>query len=74
MTTAAFTPSDVAHWDTLDHGKFADEKAAVAANLERVPLDAADRAEVLAEAIRLVEKARGANERQGVVESFLNAA
>ena len=58
-------------WDALDHGKFADERAAVRANLDRIPFDAAGRAAVLNEAISLVEKARKSNERQGVVESFL---
>jgi RHH-type proline utilization regulon transcriptional repressor/proline dehydrogenase/delta 1-pyrroline-5-carboxylate dehydrogenase len=71
MTHVEFSPSSVAEWDTLDHGKFADEPRAVAANLARIPLDAADRAAVLASATGLVEQARASVKKQGVVESFL---
>ncbi|MGV9010665.1 bifunctional proline dehydrogenase/L-glutamate gamma-semialdehyde dehydrogenase PutA [Brevundimonas sp.] len=58
-------------WDTLDHGKFADERQAVADNLARLPLDASERAAVLASATGLVEQARASAKKQGVVESFL---
>ena len=71
MSTADFKPSDVAGWDTLDHGKFRDEREAVAAILAATPLDAAERAEVLASATGLVERARASVKKQGVVESFL---
>ncbi|MFN3557770.1 MAG: bifunctional proline dehydrogenase/L-glutamate gamma-semialdehyde dehydrogenase PutA [Brevundimonas sp.] len=71
MTTVAFTPSSVAGWDTLDHGKFADETATVRGLLDGRPLDAAERAAVLASAIDLVERARRSVKKQGVVESFL---
>lgn len=71
MTTVAFTPSSVAGWDTLDHGKFADETATVRGLLDRTPLDAAERTAVLASATDLVERARASVKKQGVVESFL---
>jgi len=71
MTTVAFTPSSVAGWDTLDHGKFADETATVRGLLDRSPLDTAERAAVLASATDLVERARRSVKKQGVVESFL---
>ena len=58
-------------WDTLDRGKFADETAAVRALLEQIPLSPEGRQTVVDEAIDLVERARRSNERQGVVESFL---
>ncbi|HEY0926739.1 bifunctional proline dehydrogenase/L-glutamate gamma-semialdehyde dehydrogenase PutA [Brevundimonas sp.] len=71
MTTVAFTPSSVAGWDTLDHGKFADETATVRGLLDRTPLDGAERAAVLTSATDLVERARRSVKKQGVVESFL---
>jgi RHH-type proline utilization regulon transcriptional repressor/proline dehydrogenase/delta 1-pyrroline-5-carboxylate dehydrogenase len=71
MTTVAFTHSSVAGWDTLDHGKFADETATVRGLLDRSPLDGAERAAVLASATDLVERARASVKKQGVVESFL---
>ena len=71
MSTAVFTPSSVAGWDTLDHGKFADETATVRGLLDRTPLDTAERAAVLASATDLVERARRSVKKQGVVESFL---
>ena len=58
-------------WDALDAGKYADETVAVQTLLERIPLDRAAREAAVAEAIDLVERARKDNERQGVVESFL---
>ena len=71
MTPPAFNPSSLAVWDGLDHHKFRDEREAVAANLARVPLDSAERAAVVAEAVDLVEHARRSQKKQGVVESFL---
>ncbi len=69
--TTAFSPSCVAHWDSLDQGKFADETATVRGLLARMPLDGAERAAVLSSAIGLVEHARASVKKQGVVESFL---
>src|SRR3990167_754503 len=71
MTSSAFTPSSLAAWDGLDAHKFRDEREAVAANLARTPLDAAERVAVVAEATALVEHARRSQKKQGVVESFL---
>lgn len=71
MSTPVFTPLSVAGWDTLDHGKFADETATVRGLLDRTPLDTAERAAVLASATDLVERARRSVKKQGVVESFL---
>ena len=59
------------HWDALDQLKFRDEREAVADLLARMPLDPLERGAVVAEAISLVERARAAANRQGVVESFL---
>ncbi|WP_426042943.1 bifunctional proline dehydrogenase/L-glutamate gamma-semialdehyde dehydrogenase PutA [Brevundimonas sp. TWP2-3-4b1] len=58
-------------WDTLDHGKFADEPSTVRALLTASPLDSAARRAVVDEAVRLVEQARKSQKKQGVVESFL---
>ena len=58
-------------WDALDQGKFADETATVRGLLARMPLDGAERAAVLGEAVGLVERARASVKKQGVVESFL---
>ena len=69
--TTAFSPSCVAHWDSLDQGKFADETATVRGLLDRMPLDGTERAAVLAAAVGLVEHARASVKKQGVVESFL---
>ncbi|WP_397402226.1 bifunctional proline dehydrogenase/L-glutamate gamma-semialdehyde dehydrogenase PutA [Phenylobacterium sp.] len=55
----------------LDNGKFADERTSVAALLAAAPLSRQDRAAVQLEAEALVRAARGATNRQGVVESFL---
>lgn len=41
MSAAAAAPSAFAAWDALDHGKHEDERAVVARNLSRLPLDAA---------------------------------
>ncbi len=67
----SFDPAPFAHWDSLDAGKFADERQAVVTNLSRIPFDAAGRAAVVAEAVALVEHARRSQKKQGVVESFL---
>ncbi len=58
-------------WDALDHGKYADEGEVVRGLLARVPLDAAEREAVVAQAIGLVELARKTQKTEGVVESFL---
>ncbi|MBL8772557.1 MAG: bifunctional proline dehydrogenase/L-glutamate gamma-semialdehyde dehydrogenase PutA [Phenylobacterium sp.] len=58
-------------FDHLDDGKFADERAALAALLASRPLGETDREAVRAEAEALVRAARKAARRQGVVESFL---
>ena len=64
-------PNDLRHWDDLDRNKFRDEALVVADILARTPLDAGERARVLAEATELVEHARQSQKKQGVVESFL---
>ena len=69
--TASPVPSLSQDWDTLDHGKFADEPSAVRALLTASPLDSAARRAVVDEAVRLVEHARKSQKKQGVVESFL---
>jgi len=71
MTPADLSPASLTHWDTLDHGKFRDEREAVAANLAAIPMSPTERAAVTAEAVRLVEHARKSQKKQGVVESFL---
>jgi RHH-type proline utilization regulon transcriptional repressor/proline dehydrogenase/delta 1-pyrroline-5-carboxylate dehydrogenase len=65
------TPNDLHHWDDLDRNKFQNEGEVVRDLLTRAPLDAAERAKVLAEATALVEHARKSQKKQGVVESFL---
>jgi RHH-type proline utilization regulon transcriptional repressor/proline dehydrogenase/delta 1-pyrroline-5-carboxylate dehydrogenase len=69
VTTAA--ARSLEPWDTLDAGKFQDEREAVHALLAAQALSPEDRAAVVAEAEALVMGARGRSERQGVVESFL---
>ena len=69
--TPDFTPAALAHWDSLDLDKFRNERETVAELLQRSPLDAADRAAVVADATKLVEHARASQKKQGVVESFL---
>ena len=63
--------SELRHWDDLDRNKFRDERETVADLLARSPLSGAERATVLAEATELVEHARQSQNKQGVVESFL---
>src|SRR5215469_9456268 len=57
-------------WDSLDAGKYEDEKGAIARLLAAEPLGA-DAASIRAEAVELVRGARRHARRQGVVESFL---
>ncbi len=64
-------PTFTQDWDALDRFKHQDETEAVAALLQRAPLDAAGRAAVLARAEALVVEARRSAKRSGVVESFL---
>ena len=62
------TPSP---WDALDDLKYQDEGEAVRALLATRPLSNEARADVVGEAVALVEATRAASRRQGVVESFL---
>jgi len=61
----------MADWDSLDDGKYRDEKAVIADLLAAGPLSSEDRAAVRAEAEALVRGARRSVRKQGVVESFL---
>ncbi|WP_370450191.1 bifunctional proline dehydrogenase/L-glutamate gamma-semialdehyde dehydrogenase PutA [Caulobacter sp. 602-1] len=61
----------MAHWDSLDDGKYRDEAAVIADLLAAKPLSSEDRAAVRAEAEALVRGARRSVRKQGVVESFL---
>ncbi|WP_369827539.1 bifunctional proline dehydrogenase/L-glutamate gamma-semialdehyde dehydrogenase PutA [Caulobacter sp. FWC2] len=61
----------MAHWDSLDNGKYRDEAAVIADLLAAKPLSSEDRAAVRAEAEALVRGARRSVRKQGVVESFL---
>ncbi|ATE65544.1 bifunctional proline dehydrogenase/L-glutamate gamma-semialdehyde dehydrogenase PutA [Rhizorhabdus dicambivorans] len=63
--------STLSNWDMIDAGKYAEEGEVVRSLLERQPLSDQDRRDVVAEATALVEGARGATKKQGVVESFL---
>ncbi|MNH73611.1 Bifunctional protein PutA [compost metagenome] len=65
------TPNDLKHWDDLDRNKFRDERAVVAELLANPGLSLAERADVLRDAIALVDQARASQKKQGVVESFL---
>ena len=65
------TPTDLKHWDDLDRNKFRDEGAVVAELLAEPSLTTAERADVLRDAIALVDQARASQKKQGVVESFL---
>jgi RHH-type proline utilization regulon transcriptional repressor/proline dehydrogenase/delta 1-pyrroline-5-carboxylate dehydrogenase len=58
-------------WDELDALKYQDEDNAIAGLLADLPLDAAARASVQAEARALVVRARSLKRRKGVMESFL---
>ena len=57
--------------DLLDSLKFADEDRGVAALLAMLPLDGTARGAIVAEAVALVDRARGSARSQGVVEGFL---
>lgn len=61
----------LSNWDLIDAGKYADEGAVVRSLIERQPFSDEDRRDIVAEASALVEAARGATRKQGVVESFL---
>jgi RHH-type proline utilization regulon transcriptional repressor/proline dehydrogenase/delta 1-pyrroline-5-carboxylate dehydrogenase len=65
------TPTDLKHWDDLDRNKFRDERAVIAELLANPGLTTAERADVLRDAIALVDQARASQKKQGVVESFL---
>jgi RHH-type proline utilization regulon transcriptional repressor/proline dehydrogenase/delta 1-pyrroline-5-carboxylate dehydrogenase len=71
QTAATAHPAAAIDWDALDALKYQDEEAAVAALLSDLPLDAAARASVNAEARALVMRARALKRRKGVMESFL---
>ena len=58
-------------WDMVDADKYADEAEVVRNLLHRQPLGDRERADIVAEAVALVEAARRATRKQGVVESFL---
>ena len=58
-------------WDALDDLKYQDEAQAVHELLVAQPLSRVERASIVADAIRMVEDARAATKKQGVVESFL---
>jgi RHH-type proline utilization regulon transcriptional repressor/proline dehydrogenase/delta 1-pyrroline-5-carboxylate dehydrogenase len=58
-------------WDALDDLKYQDEAEAVHELLVAQPLSPVERATIVADAIRMVEAARDATKKQGVVESFL---
>jgi RHH-type proline utilization regulon transcriptional repressor/proline dehydrogenase/delta 1-pyrroline-5-carboxylate dehydrogenase len=58
-------------FDSLDTIKYRDEREAVRDLLATPPLNGEIRTRVLDEAVELVRGARRSNDRQGVVESFL---
>ncbi|WP_294322416.1 bifunctional proline dehydrogenase/L-glutamate gamma-semialdehyde dehydrogenase PutA [uncultured Sphingomonas sp.] len=58
-------------WDALDADKFIDESVLLPQLLAQVPLTQADRAEIVANAAKLVERTRAAAAKPGVVEGFL---
>ena len=58
-------------WDAIDTHKYQHEAEAVRNLLARMPLSPPQRAGVLRDAVGLVEGARGAAQRRGMVESFL---
>ncbi|WP_165322419.1 bifunctional proline dehydrogenase/L-glutamate gamma-semialdehyde dehydrogenase PutA [Rhizorhabdus phycosphaerae] len=63
--------NQLSKWDIIDGGKYQDEAEVVRSLLDRQPFDPGQRAAVVAEAVALVEGARSATKKQGVVESFL---
>jgi RHH-type proline utilization regulon transcriptional repressor/proline dehydrogenase/delta 1-pyrroline-5-carboxylate dehydrogenase len=58
-------------WDSLDESKYRDEGEAIAALLAAPSLSPSQRADAVTEGVALVEAARKAAKKQGVVESFL---
>jgi len=58
-------------WDKIDDAKYRDEAEVLADLLARQPLSVSERKAVVAEAVALVESARSAAKKQGVVEDFL---
>lgn len=58
-------------WDSIDDAKYRDEAETIADLLASQPLSAGDRSAVVAEAVALVDSARAAAKKQGVVEDFL---
>ncbi|MBB3982361.1 RHH-type proline utilization regulon transcriptional repressor/proline dehydrogenase/delta 1-pyrroline-5-carboxylate dehydrogenase [Sphingobium fontiphilum] len=58
-------------WDSLDDGKYREEGEAVADLLAAPSLSLAQRADAVRDGVALVEAARRAARKQGVVESFL---
>ncbi|WP_429911964.1 bifunctional proline dehydrogenase/L-glutamate gamma-semialdehyde dehydrogenase PutA [Glycocaulis sp.] len=70
MTTHTASAASIG-WDSIDALKFAPESEAVRALNAQAGLDAAARARVSAAAIDLVERARNAKTRTGLMESFL---
>jgi RHH-type proline utilization regulon transcriptional repressor/proline dehydrogenase/delta 1-pyrroline-5-carboxylate dehydrogenase len=59
------------HWDSIDAAKYRDENEIVAELLAAQPLSREDRKAVVADAIGLVEAARGASDKRGIVDDFL---
>ena len=66
--TAPYSQID---WDALDELKFVDEEAHVADLMERAPLDEPGRMAAVRRALEIVETARRAGRRKGMMESFL---
>ncbi len=62
---------DLASWNKLDDGKYADERQVVERLLKTCPLSAPERLQIVARATELVEEARKSTQKQGVVEGFL---
>ncbi len=64
-------PHSQIDWDALDDLKFVDEEAHVADLMERAPLDEPGRMAAVRRALEIVETARRAGRRKGMMESFL---
>lgn len=58
-------------WDGLDDLKYQDEALAVREFLATNAFSLVERASIVADATRMVEEARAATSKHGVVESFL---
>ncbi|MEP9400979.1 bifunctional proline dehydrogenase/L-glutamate gamma-semialdehyde dehydrogenase PutA [Sphingomonas sp. VNH70] len=58
-------------WDALDSDKFTDESVLLPQLLAQVPLTTTDRADIVRDAAKLVERTRAAAAKPGVVEGFL---